>query len=155
MSGLVEAPIFRLRGMVRRRLGSLGVLCQLAGVGRAHVSQILHGVEGRGRDTWARIRRHLIAAEWAEVEKSAAWNKFLARHPLRAAQAMEIPLADDPLHPLAPLVCSWCRNAIGSRTCVPAMAGKASHGCCPRCAKSFHPRAAQPAPERELVSLTP
>lgn len=154
MSGLVEAPILRMRGMVRRRLGSLGVLCQFAGVGRAHVSQILHGAEGRGRDTWARIRRHLVRAEWAEVEKSETWNKFRARHPIRAAQALEIPLADDPLHPLMPLVCSWCGNAMGAKSCKPEVAGRVSHGCCPRCAKSFQTRTVEALAARELFPVT-
>jgi len=40
-----------------------------------------------------------------------------------------------------PVVCAWCKKSMGSKPCLPDMAGKPSHGCCDDCVKQFFPDA--------------
>lgn len=136
MKGLRDPHVSSLLRSVRARLGGGGIrtICDLAGVGRCHVSQMLNGRGTRGRDTWARVRRHLTAAEWSLVEQSAAWNNFRQRRPMLAAEALRVPLCDDARWPLMPVVCCVCRRGMGAKSCVPFMAGLPSHGYCESCA---------------------
>lgn len=159
MKGLRDHPIGFLLRMVRRRLGGGGMrtICDLAGVGRCHVSQMLNGRGTRGRDTWARVRRHLTAAEWEQVEQSATWNNFRARWPVLAAETVQVPLCDDAQSPIMPVVCCVCYRGIGHKSCVREMAGNPTHSYCAPHFREMMAEAGVPAAdvEQALSPVTP
>lgn len=36
-----------------------------------------------------------------------------------------------------PVICSWCQGDMGTKPCVPEMAGKPTHSCCAACQNKF------------------
>jgi hypothetical protein len=133
MSGLKEPHLAHFLRLIRFRLGSAGVLAQLAGVGRCHLSSMLHGDTSRGVFTWSKVRRHVTAVEWSFLEKCSAWNSFSQVHPELSDAALRIPTCDNPRDPIMPVLCSGCGAALKLLRCDPDRGGKVSHGMCPAC----------------------
>ena len=133
MSGIKEPDLAEFLRMLRHRIGGAGVLAELAGVGRAHLSSMLHGDNARGVYTWAKIRRHVTSLEWSFLEKSSAWNAFRQLQPEIADQVRRVPTADNRADPIMPVLCAHCGHAIKVLRCTPDQGGKVSAGLCPTC----------------------
>lgn len=133
MSGATEAALLDFFRLVRIRLGNAGVLAEFAGIGRAHLSNMLHGDQARGAFTWPKLRRHVTSAEWRHLERCSAWNTFKIRSGSAAAQVLEIKTCDDPTDSIMPVICTDCSKALKTKRCAPAQAGKRSDGLCPAC----------------------
>lgn len=51
------------------------------------------------------------------------------------------------------VVCAWCKKDMGTKVCVPEMAGKVSHGICPECTKkTLGALAISPGPQDGVAS---
>lgn len=133
MSGLKEPNLAHFLRCIRFRLGGAGVLAEFAGVGRCHLSSMLHGDLARGLFTWAKVRRHVTAVEWSFLEKSSAWNAFARAHPEVSDQVLRTPTADSPRDPIMQVICSGCGVALKVLRCERGQGGKISHGSCIAC----------------------
>jgi hypothetical protein len=133
MSGLKEIDLATFLRLIRARLGGAGVLADLAGVGRCHLSSMLHGDPSRGAFTWAKVRRQVTAVEWSFLEKCSAWNSFAEGNPALAATVRAVPTTDSRTAPLMPVLCGPCGRAVKLLRCEPGQGGKVSHTICPAC----------------------
>lgn len=147
MTGIRETGLTDFHRIVRGRLGNVGVLAEFAGVGRCHLSSMLHGDCARGVYTWAKVRRMVTAVEWSFLEKCSAWNSFQQRFPEEADRARRTPAVDDPRDPLMHVVCADCGHAIKLLKCAADRGGKISHGLCTVC---FRGKMAALIPPAEL-----
>lgn len=147
MSGIKESDLAHFLRLIQRRLGNAGMLAQFAGVGRCHLSSMLHGDVARGLFTWAKVRRMVTAVEWSFLEKCSAWNSFARLHPEVADTVRRTPCVDSPRDPLMHVICADCGRARFMLKCIPAQGGKVSHGLCHAC---FRVKIAEVIPAYEI-----